>query len=144
MQQCEASAANGYSMQCDAFCHNPAHSIVAENCMPGAPPTEWDVNGAGHEVEGFATRASLLPGYTVEFKLRSLRAEALRVDVYRHGYYQGLGARLVGATLDGATFDGARLVGADLSDSTVDGASFARADLSSTTLSMIRGYRAAR
>ena len=63
----------------------------------GAPPTEWDVNGAGHEVEGFATRASLLPGYTVEFKIRSLRAEALRVDVYRHGYYQGLGARLVGA-----------------------------------------------
>ena len=97
MQQCEASAANGYSMQCDAFCHNPAHSIVAENCLPGAPPTEWDVNGAGHEVEGFATRASLLPGYTVEFKIRSLRAEALRVDVYRHGYYQGLGARLVGA-----------------------------------------------
>ena len=45
------------------------------------------MNGAGHEVEGFATRASLLPGYTVEFKLRSLRAEALRVDVYRHGYY---------------------------------------------------------
>ena len=72
MQQCEASAANGYSMQCDAFCHNPAHSIVAENCMPGAPPTEWDVNGAGHEVEGFATRASLLPGYTVEFKIRAI------------------------------------------------------------------------
>ena len=97
MQQCEASAANGYSMQCDAFCQNPAHSVVAENCMPGASPTEWDVNGAGHEVEGFATRASLLPGYTVEFKIRSLRAEALRVDVYRHGYYQGLGARLATA-----------------------------------------------
>ena len=36
MQQCEASAANGYSMQCDAFCHNPAHSIVAERCMPAS------------------------------------------------------------------------------------------------------------
>jgi hypothetical protein len=28
-------------------CRSPVNNIVAENCLPGAPSTEWDVNGAG-------------------------------------------------------------------------------------------------
>ena len=94
MQQCEASAANGYSMQCDAFCHNPAHSIVAGACRRR--------DRVGRERRGPRGRrlcdARLAPSRLHRrVQLRSLRAEALRVDVYRHGYYQGLGARLVGA-----------------------------------------------
>ena len=77
--------------------------IVAENLLPGSPSTEWDVNGAGNpDVEGFSTRASLLPGATVAFKVKTSRAdEDLRIDIYRMGWYSGNGARLVGrATID--------------------------------------------
>ena len=72
--------------------------IVAENLLPGSPSTEWDVNGAGNpDVEGFSTRASLLPGATVAFKVKTSRAdEDLRIDIYRMGWYSGNGARLVG------------------------------------------------
>ena len=71
--------------------------IVVENARPGSPSTEWDVNGAGSpEVQGFATRASLLPGATVRFKIKTQYAEPLRVDIYRLGYYNGDGARKVG------------------------------------------------
>lgn len=74
-----------------------ASAILAENALPGSPSTEWDVNGAGsYDVQGFATRASLLPGATVTFKLTMAHDEALRIDVYRLGYYDGFGARKIG------------------------------------------------
>ncbi|WP_419164913.1 hypothetical protein [Candidatus Palauibacter sp.] len=28
-------------------CASPANEIVAENCLEGHPPTEWDINGYG-------------------------------------------------------------------------------------------------
>lgn len=83
-------------------CSAPANDIVEENCKRGVSSEVWDVNGAGcPAVRGFATEASVLPGDVVEFKLKLSFGEALaRVDVFRLGYYGGLGARLVGkATL---------------------------------------------
>lgn len=80
-------------------CAVPANAIVAENCLPGAPSTEWDVNGGGNDdIAGFATRGSVAPGETVEFKVKvsTPAAEPYRVDVYRLGYYQAHGARKVG------------------------------------------------
>ena len=77
-------------------CSNP-NRIVLENRLPGRPSTEWDINGAGHpDVTGFATRASILGGETVSFKVRLAKDEGLRIDVYRLGYYGGAGARLIG------------------------------------------------
>lgn len=72
--------------------------IVFENRLPGSPSTEWDVNGAGtQDIQGFATRASLLPGETVSFKVRLANPEPFRIDIFRLGYYGGLGARKVGS-----------------------------------------------
>ena len=81
-------------------CEAP-NPIVVENALPGVGPEYWDVNGAGcHEAQGFATRASILPGASVSFKIKMSFDEALRIDVYRLGYYGGAGARKVGeATL---------------------------------------------
>ena len=71
--------------------------IVEENKFRGNPRTEWDVNGAGNpDVEGFSTRASLLPGAIIKFKVKMRYAEPLRVDIYRLGWYGGDGARLQG------------------------------------------------
>ena len=78
-----------------AQCSNP---IVCENALAGNPPSEWDITGAGDtNIEGFATDISVNHGQTVRFKVKST-ASAYRLDVYRLGYYGGLGARKV-ATL---------------------------------------------
>ena len=71
-----------------------SNPIVAENSLTGTPSNQWDINGAGcHEVQGFATRASVLPDSTITFKIKMSYEEPLRVDVYRLGYYSGDGAR---------------------------------------------------
>src|SRR5918994_7432944 len=76
-------------------CAAPANKIVAENCKPGNDSTEWDVNGNGDpSIQGFATDISVNHGETVGFKVRT-SSPKYRIDVYRMGYYQGLGARRV-------------------------------------------------
>ena len=45
-------------------------SIVTENALPGNPPSEWDVSGAGDSsIQGFATDISVNRGATVDFKI---------------------------------------------------------------------------
>ena len=76
-------------------CAAPANRIIAENCKPGNPSTEWDVNGTGDEtIEGFSTDISYNLGETARFKIRTDSAK-YRIDIYRMGYYGGLGARLI-------------------------------------------------
>jgi hypothetical protein len=96
---CAALAA----LAADDPCASPANAVVAENCKQGVSSDIWDVNGAGSPgVRGFATQASVLPGETVDFKIKLQFGEALkRVDIFRLGYYGGKGARVMGtATLD--------------------------------------------
>jgi hypothetical protein len=69
--------------------------IVAENALPGSPPSAWDVNGAGdYSIQGFATDISVSPGQVIDFKV-STPATDYRLDIYRVGYYGGAGARHV-------------------------------------------------
>jgi hypothetical protein len=76
-------------------CARPANRIVAENCKPGNPSTEWDVNGSGdRRIHGFATDISVNVGETIAFKIES-DSPAYRIDIYRLGYYRGMGARQV-------------------------------------------------
>jgi hypothetical protein len=84
-----------------ADCGSPANAIEAENCLAGNPRSEWDVAGSGDaRLQGFATDISVNRGQTVSFKV-STTATAYRIDIYRLGYYQGNGARLV-ATIPNA------------------------------------------
>jgi predicted RNA-binding protein with TRAM domain len=54
-----------------------------------------DCQGAGDaSIQGFATTMSVNRGETVRFKIKTV-ATAYRIDVYRMGYYQGNGARIV-------------------------------------------------
>jgi hypothetical protein len=76
-------------------CGAPANAVVAENCKPGNPQTEWDVNGSGDpRIQGFATDISVNAGETIGFKVGT-SSPAYRIDIYRLGYYGGLGARKV-------------------------------------------------
>ena len=77
-------------------CVAPANRIIAENCRPGNPSTEWDINGWGDPtIQGFATDISYHTGATAEFKILT-PSTLYRIDLYRMGYYGGLGARLMG------------------------------------------------
>jgi hypothetical protein len=88
------AAATGGQAQPDP-CRAPANKVVAENCRPGQPSTEWDVNGAGDpRIQGFATDISVNVGETASFKIRT-DSPNYRIDVYRLGYYGGHGARRV-------------------------------------------------
>ena len=83
-------------------CGSP-NPIVAENCLPGNPSSEWDISGAGDStVQGFATQISANKGETVSFKV-STNASSYRFDIYRMGYYGGMGARKIATVLPSAT-----------------------------------------
>jgi len=72
-----------------------ANDIVCENSKTGNPSSDWDVTGAGDAtIQGFATAISVNQGQTVYFKIDST-ASAYTIDIYRIGYYAGLGARKV-------------------------------------------------
>src|SRR5215471_15926989 len=69
--------------------------IVVENQLPGAPQSQWDVSGAGDPtLQGFATDISVNQGQTVSFKITDTAAASYHIDIYRMGYYGGMGARL--------------------------------------------------
>ena len=76
-----------------SFGQNP---IVTENNLPGNPASEWDITGAGDlSIEGFATSMSVNKGTAINFKVNTLAALIYEIKIYRLGYYQGNGARLI-------------------------------------------------
>jgi len=94
-----------YSLQLRGQCAPPANAIVAENCLPGNPQSEWDVStgDAGDpSIQGFATDISVNRGGTVFFKIKT-DARAYTIDIYRMGYYAGMGARKVAGIRPSAT-----------------------------------------
>jgi hypothetical protein len=72
-----------------------ANDIVCENSKPGNPPSDWDVSGAGDlTIQGFATDISVNQGQTINFKINT-NASAYTIEIYRMGYYGGMGARRI-------------------------------------------------
>jgi hypothetical protein len=73
----------------------PSSVICLENQLPGSPPSQWQVSGGGSgNIQGYATQMSVNKGETVQFKVDTA-ATAYRVDIYRVGYYGGMGARQI-------------------------------------------------
>ncbi|MCA2410341.1 N,N-dimethylformamidase beta subunit family domain-containing protein [Rhizobium leguminosarum] len=69
--------------------------IVLENQKQGNPESEWGIVGAGSSnIEGFATDISVDNGKTISFKVNT-NSTNYRIDIYRLGYYGGMGARKV-------------------------------------------------
>ncbi len=73
----------------------PTSVICNENNKPGNPASEWDVVGAGSTtIQGYATQMSAVKGETVRFKVDTVSSD-YRIDIYRIGYYGGMGARFI-------------------------------------------------
>jgi hypothetical protein len=78
-------------------CTAPANAIEAENCQTGVPNTQWDLNSSGAgdpTIQGFATDISVNVGQITSFKINT-NASKYTIDIYRLGYYGGMGARLI-------------------------------------------------
>jgi Domain of unknown function (DUF4082)/Bacterial Ig domain len=73
-----------------------ANQIIAENQLSGTSASVWDIGigGGSNTIEGFATDISVNRGQTVNFKINTV-ATKYNIDIYRLGYYGGLGAHLV-------------------------------------------------
>jgi len=92
----DQSSSSSMALTADATSTNP---IVLENEKPGNPESEWGIDGAGDSnIEGFATDISVDHGNTIDFKINT-DSSHYRIDIYRLGYYGGMGARKV-ATID--------------------------------------------
>jgi hypothetical protein len=86
-------------LSAQSTCANPANAIVAENCLAGNPPSEWDLSGqitssGDPSIQGFATDISVNTGQTVNFKIKT-DSTNYKIDIYRLGYYGGAGARKI-------------------------------------------------
>ncbi len=76
-------------------CGPEVNAIACENRQLGTDPSVWDIEGAGDpSIQGFATDISVDAGGTVDFKIDTDAAD-YTIDIYRTGWYQGLGARHV-------------------------------------------------
>ncbi|XRA98385.1 Mo-co_dimer domain-containing protein [Pycnococcus provasolii] len=79
-----------------AAASNNANEIVTENLLLGTPRQQWDVNAAGDlSLQGFARTSSYMPTQLAQFAVNADNDKAWTAAVYRLGYYQGHGARLV-------------------------------------------------
>jgi len=102
----------GYMLACVLLLVNLVYSaaqnpIVTENALTGNPKSEWDISGSGDpNIQGFATDISVNKGQTIRFKISVTGGGTYAIRIYRLGYYQGNGARLV--TTLGTTFTGVK------------------------------------
>ncbi|MGP5071867.1 DUF4082 domain-containing protein [Arthrobacter rhombi] len=84
-------------------CAPDQNKIVCENSKPGTPWQEWEIDGAGDSsIQGFATDISVNVGKTIEFKIDT-DASDYTIDIYRTGWYQGLGARKIASVSPSAS-----------------------------------------
>ena len=75
--------------------------IVVENMQPGS--NAWDIlNGSGPiatdsggQIKGYASATSVNKGQNITFRVSVKPAQTFTIDVYRVGWYGGLGGRLM-------------------------------------------------
>src|SRR5438093_12220218 len=77
-----------------AAAQNP---IVIENQQPGT--SQWQIGTRGTDavgqIKGYASATSVNKGENITFFVSTNPAQTYTIDVYRMGWYQGLGGRLV-------------------------------------------------
>lgn len=80
-----------YSQDCTS---NP---IRVENCLPG--DISWQINpnlaAYSHQIEGYASATSVNVGQQVRFHMNVSASQTVNIDIYRLGYYNGVGGRKI-------------------------------------------------
>ena len=88
------SVVGGQSFVTAAVAANP---VVTENQQPGT--TQWQITKVGTDavgqIKGYASATSVNRGGNITFHVSVNPAQTYTIDVYRIGWYQGLGGRLL-------------------------------------------------
>ena len=76
------------------------NAIVTENALPGNPASEWDIpthDAGDFSIQGYATDIGVNKGSSISFKIdvNTGTDKTFDIKIYRIGYYQGNGARLI-------------------------------------------------
>ncbi len=90
----EAKPAGGPTAKARKAATPRRSATVAENARPGDPHWEIRQLGAEHEIEGYAGKASVLPGESFPLFV-STTSSGYQVTAFRMGWYHGDGARQV-------------------------------------------------
>ena len=73
--------------------------VACENSKPGSSPLDWYVPGTGDtNIQGYSTSMSVNSGETIAFKIKT-PSTSYHIDIFRFGYYGGLGARKQAANI---------------------------------------------
>jgi hypothetical protein len=75
-------------------CGPTGNAVTCENSKPGTPFSNWYVETAYGDINGYATQMSVQPGQTLNFKINTTSTN-YEVDIIRVGYYGGDGGRQV-------------------------------------------------
>ena len=78
-----------------------ANAIQAENALAGT--TAWELPGgtpthipaASTQIEGYTSQSSVQPGDALTLHVSTTPAASYRIEIYRLGWYQGLGGRSI-------------------------------------------------
>jgi N,N-dimethylformamidase beta subunit-like protein/Big-like domain-containing protein len=75
--------------------------VATENQQPGS--ANWAIDGlaaddVGKQIKGYASATSVNKGDSIVFYVSVATAQTYTIDIYRMGYYQGLGGRLMQST----------------------------------------------
>jgi hypothetical protein len=91
---CGGSRRNDTSSTASAISSTAADPVQRENSRPGTPG--WEIPaGAGTVITGYASETSVAPGQWFHLHVAAPPGSRYRVLLYRLGWYQGIGARLV-------------------------------------------------
>jgi hypothetical protein len=76
-----------------------SNPVVIENQQPGSAGWDLDLAKVGTDavgqIKGYASAASVNKGGSITFQVSTNPAQTYTIDVYRVGWYQGLGGRLM-------------------------------------------------
>ena len=83
------------ALAAETNCSIAPNPVACENALPGDPPSDWQVQGAGDPtIQGYATSMSVNVGQTESFKINTPSTN-YHIDILRLGYYGGDGARMI-------------------------------------------------
>jgi YD repeat-containing protein len=87
------------SARADVVCPNPVPVVNENQCHGESGTSEWEVWDYSQELGGFPTKTSVNLGESVTLKIGRngpvTPTKTVNISVYRMGYYEGLGGRLV-------------------------------------------------
>jgi N,N-dimethylformamidase beta subunit-like, C-terminal len=94
LSACGGPSRSSASVTAPATAAPAANPVQRENSLPGTPG--WEIPAsAGTVIAGFAGETSVAPGQSFDLHVSSPPGSRYRVLVFRLGWYQGIGGRLI-------------------------------------------------